>query len=282
MNDNQRMLARLSAFAIWAVVAASLMFWALRLFTTAPAAPAYTVSALDGTGLRGDLARVFGSTPVVTAAAETPPVQASRFKLVGVAAPRDAGVQGGLALISVDGKPARAITVGRTIDDGWVLQSVNRRGARLSSNLGANTLDLEMPALALASRGSLPPVSNTIVNSEGGGLTPGNAPGAPSPPIVPLPFPGLPAQTGVPGAPMPSAGPAAGLGGAAPGVGADGRVLSNPVVIPPAAVPPGGQAGPPAIYVPPEELPRTPTRRAPRVNGVGDPAAVAPAASATQ
>ena len=267
------MLARLFAFAIWAVVAASLMFWGLRLLTSAPVAPAYTVSALDGTGLRGDLARVFGTTPVAATVAAAPPAQASRFKLVGVAAPRDANVQGGLALISVDGKPARAINVGRTIDDGWVLQSVTRRGARLATNLGASTLDLEMPALALASRGSLPPVANTIVNALP------NAPSNPSlngavPPIVPLPFPGLPPPL-VPATPLPSAGPAPGVGISALPPSADGRVLQNPVTLVPGAPPaPGAAAGPPAIYVPPEELPRPPTRiRQPRINGAADSAA---------
>ncbi len=229
------------------------MFWGLRLLVTAPVAPAYTVSALDGAGLRGDLARVFGSSAPAVAVAAAPTAQASRFKLVGVAAPRDANVQGGLALISVDGKPARAINVGRTIDDGWVLQSVNRRGARLASNLGANTVDLEMPALALASRGTLPPVGASINNASPGPL-----------PIVPPPGGPL----------MPSAGPAANGapgGGSAPfgmpGGAADGRSIANPIAMPPSPTAP--QSGPPAIFVPAEELTRPVVRsRAPKVNGV--------------
>lgn len=256
------MLARLFAFAIWAVVAASVMFWGLRLLTSAPQAPAYTVSALDGVGLRGDLSRVFGAPPVaVAAAAAAPPAQASRFKLIGVAAPRDAGEAGGLALISVDGKPARAINVGRSVEEGWVLQSVNRRGARLATNLGASTLDLEIPPLALATRGSLPAVPSSIVNASTSSA-PGSVPLPPptTPAVAPFPAPvtvppfiqGLPTQP-VPPTGLPSA-------GALPGPLGDGRFVNNPVAnqLPSA----------PAIALPAEEPPRPASRvRGPRVNG---------------
>lgn len=152
------MLARLFAFAIWAAVTASLMAWALRLFADSPRSPAYTV-AVDSRGTRGDFARVFGRSELPAtagAAVPPPPAASSRFKLVGVAAPRDARVEGGLALISVDGKPAKAVGVGRTIDEDWMLRSVSRNGARLASNVGAETLDLEVPPMPAANRGSLP------------------------------------------------------------------------------------------------------------------------------
>lgn len=223
------MSSRLFAFAIWAAVAASLMYWGLRLLVSGPVAPPYTVSAVDAQSMRGDLARVFGTSVAPIAKVAAQPAAASRFKLVGVAAPRDAKMAGGLALISVDGKSARAVPVGRTIDDGWVLQSVHRRGARLASNLGADTLDLEVPTLPSATRGSLPPVSNSI---EG--------------PAVSLPNGGAAPR-------IPSA-----LGGARPSngavPGANGNGNGNGNGTPAAAVP----TGPPPIYVPPEELNQKP------------------------
>jgi general secretion pathway protein C len=183
------MTSRVLAFAIWALVLGSLTYWGLRLAVRGPVAPPYTVSAVDAQSMRGDFARVFGAPPAEAAAvAVAAPAAASRFKLVGVAAPQ-AGRSGaasnvGLALISVDGKNARAYAVGRTVEDGWVLQSVNRRGARLASNLGASTVDLEVPALASAQRGNLPPVSNTIqgLNGRSPSLT---APPAPNLPRTP-------------------------------------------------------------------------------------------------
>ena len=59
MNHNRRMLARWWAFAVWALVAGSALFWGLRLFAQAPQAPAQTMVAELGTGARGDLTRVF-------------------------------------------------------------------------------------------------------------------------------------------------------------------------------------------------------------------------------
>jgi general secretion pathway protein C len=271
------MLSRVFAFAIWAAVTASLMFWGLRLLASPTQAPAHTVSAVDGQGSRGDLARLFGAPATNNVAAAVPAQVAqasSRFKLVGVAARRDDRDAGGLALISVDGKPARAISVGRSIDDGWVLQSVTKRGAILASNLGANTVDLEVPAMAQAQRGSLPPVSNSIDGSSSTAVTP-------SPPS-PRGFTGLPnTLSAIPGASSANNfGAAAAGASAAPNVvpnpqimpsngasrfnGGDNRVVSpSPVMTPPPPSASGAGAaasGPPPIYVPPEELVRQPAR----------------------
>ncbi len=199
------MFARLSAFASWALVAGSVMYWALRLFAGATTAPDYTVAVEQTT--RGDVARVFGASvapaaPVAAVAAPAPQAS-SRFKLVGVAAPQNANVAGGLALISVDGKAPRAISVGRTVDDGWILQSVSRRGARLSSGLGAETVDLDAPTLPTASRG-----------------VPGGVPGGTSfsPGAQPAPSIGTPVVR--PPVALPSAAPIAppGFSGAPPAV----------------------------------------------------------------
>jgi len=56
------MPARLSAFVIWALVAASAVFWGMRLLARAPAAPAHTVAAGDVAPQRADLTRLFGDS----------------------------------------------------------------------------------------------------------------------------------------------------------------------------------------------------------------------------
>ena len=40
LHDNRRMQTRLLSFAVWALVAASALFWGLRLFVTPTALPA--------------------------------------------------------------------------------------------------------------------------------------------------------------------------------------------------------------------------------------------------
>ena len=57
LNDNRRMLARLSAFVIWALIAATAVFWVLRLAVRAPAAPPHGVAVGDVVAV-GDLTRL--------------------------------------------------------------------------------------------------------------------------------------------------------------------------------------------------------------------------------
>jgi general secretion pathway protein C len=154
------MFARLSAFVIWSLVAAAVVFWALRFGVSAPQAPAYAVPIDRAAPPRGDLARLFGAPPVVAMVEEARPEAPSRFRLVGVMAPRSSIPQGtgayGLALIAVDGKPPRAFAVGAKLDTDLVLQSVGLRTASLGSAQGARSVLLELPALPAPATGVLP------------------------------------------------------------------------------------------------------------------------------
>ena len=182
------MRARLIAFVIWAAVAASAMFWALRLGASSPAAPAHTVAVGAAAAPRGDLTRLFGAAPVAPAGSTGAVVQtplSSRFKLVGVAAPRQGGDRIGLALIAVDGKPARSYAVGAAVDGDLLLQSVHARGARLGTLGAPPQVSLDLPALPLAATGSLPQL-------QAAGMPGGIAAGAVST------LPGVPPTLGVP------------------------------------------------------------------------------------
>ncbi len=154
------MLARISAFVIWSLVAATAVFWLLRLTTSAPQAPAYASAVGKSTVVRGDLNRLFGAPPSLVAAAEVVPDAPSRYKLVGVMAPRSKDAQSvagsGLALIAVDGKPPKAFTVGAPLDSGLVLQSVGLRTASIGPAQGARSMLLELPALVPPATGVLP------------------------------------------------------------------------------------------------------------------------------
>jgi general secretion pathway protein C len=138
------MFARLSAFVIWSLVAAAVVFWALRFGVSPPQAPAYAVPIDRAAPPRGDLARLFAAPPVVAVAEEARPEAPSRFRLVGVMAPRSSTPEGtgayGLALIAVDGKPPRAFAVGSKLDTDLILQSVGLRTASLGSAQGARSV----------------------------------------------------------------------------------------------------------------------------------------------
>ena len=138
------MLARLSAFVIWAVVAATAVFWGLRLLVRAPAAPAYTVAVGDAAAVRGDLTRLLGTAPIAPPTAQATPEAASRFRLLGIVAPKQAAAgrtasAQGVALIAVDGKMPKAYAVGAPLDGDLVLQSVSLRTASIGSGQGAPT-----------------------------------------------------------------------------------------------------------------------------------------------
>ena len=181
------MSARLIAFVIWAAVAASAVFWLLRLAATSPVAPAHTVAVAVANAPRGDLARVLGAQPAAAAApgvaAPAEPALASRFKLLGVAAPRQGGDRTGIALIAVDGKPARGFKVGAAVDGEIVLQSVHPRGAALGARGAGTQVTLELPPLPAAATSARPP---------GAAALPAIAAVVPPPgagPIAPLPNP---------------------------------------------------------------------------------------------
>lgn len=154
------MLSRLSAFVIWALVAATAVFWGLRLWARPVEAPQYTVPVGDAAVARGDLSRLLGATPLAAAAVEATPEAASRFRLIGIMAPKAAAASAqpgqGVALIAVDGKPPKAFVVGSALDTNMVLQSVSLRTAAIGPAQGLAAVTLELPPLAAAATGTLP------------------------------------------------------------------------------------------------------------------------------
>jgi general secretion pathway protein C len=215
------MQVRLLAFVIWAAVAASAVFWLLRLWSSSPMAPAHTVAVATTAPPRGDLTRVFGAPPAAAgpAAAPTQPALASRFKLLGVASPRDGSDRTGLALIAVDDKPARGFKVGAVIDGDLVLQSVHPRGAALGPSGSAPAVSLELPALPGAVSSPRPVVGGVVpmvpppgAPAPGAGTLASMPTAAVPPPAVSAPPPGMlaPVTPEAPesAAPQPAAPPA--------------------------------------------------------------------------
>ena len=196
MNDNRAMPARLSAFVIWALVAAGLVFWGYRLLARPMALPANVQTVAESPGAAGDLTRMLGAAPAPQTVTSAPVAESNRFKLFGVLAPVAAnGVAGqstaGVALIAVDGKPARAYAVGSQLDSNTVLQSISRRSASLGPEQGATSLVLELPTPPLPATGTLPVAVAGAEPAQAPTPTPAPPP-ATSPPMqaaVPPPLP---------------------------------------------------------------------------------------------
>lgn len=155
LNHNLAMSARLGSLLIWALVAASAVYWGLLVWAQPQPVPAHATVVQTNPALQGDLSRLLGADPVAPASpVAAVPVADVRLTLVGVVSPRgNKNQREGLALISVDGKPARTYRVGAVVDGERVLQSVSLRGAELGPRGGAAQVSLSIPAPAEAARG---------------------------------------------------------------------------------------------------------------------------------
>jgi general secretion pathway protein C len=138
---------RLSSFALAALAAASVAYWALKWVGAAPlevgsamAAPAQI--SIDATSVARVLGAVQTAAAVPSAAVSN---LASQFKLTGVVAQRSGG---GYALIATEGKPAQSYRVGSRVSETLVLHSVTARSASLAAKLdGPVTVTLELPPI---------------------------------------------------------------------------------------------------------------------------------------
>lgn len=140
---------RIVTFSVAALAAASATYWVLKWTTATPAQPtAAVIFAGAGQTDPQGVARLLGGGQAGVAVVPGVALDnaASRFKLTGVVADR---VNGGYALIAIDGKPAKPYRVGTQVDAGLVLHSVAPRSAALAASLDAPvSLTLELPKLS--------------------------------------------------------------------------------------------------------------------------------------
>jgi general secretion pathway protein C len=181
---------RLITALLWALAAASVVYWGLRLSgagatrRTAPAT-AHDAPAGDASARLAAMARVLGATPSTEAA----PVASAptRFGLLGVVAQGSRGA----ALLVIDGKPARPYRVGTQLEEGLLLQSVGPRHVVLAASAGGPALHrLELPgpmaansaAPAAAGPATTAPLISTPTRPQAVPVAP--APALPRPPAV--------------------------------------------------------------------------------------------------
>lgn len=194
------MASRLFALIIWAAVAASLAYWGLRWLAPPTGVPHNAAPVSLDSSAHGELRRLLAGPSAASGPQADPGMAsalASRIKLIGVVAPRE-GSQQGVALLSIDGKPPRAVRVGGVVDGDMVLQSLSQRGAQIGPGNGPVALTLELPPLPLPATGTLPPVAG-IAPAQQPALM---APNAPQPSgMMPPPGQGASGASGMLNAP---------------------------------------------------------------------------------
>lgn len=133
---------RLTSLLVWAVVAYSAVVFALQWGGGVPVDA--VVAGSEQKQVSPDVdslsaSKALGAAPVQSASASL----ASRFVLVGV---MDGGPSQGVALISVDGKPAKPFRLGQTVSDGLVVVGTGPKKAELGPQMGVtSSLVLELP-----------------------------------------------------------------------------------------------------------------------------------------
>ncbi len=146
-NVNSPWWPRGITFVVSALVALSATFWVLKLVgsgaTPSTATPALLTSATATIDPQVVAMALGGGKQAATPDA---PAASSRYVLAGVVADPS---HGGAALIAVDGKPAKAVRVGASVDGTLVLQSVTGRRAVLAADANAPAaMTLELPPLS--------------------------------------------------------------------------------------------------------------------------------------
>lgn len=169
VNHNPAMLARLMAFVVWGLLACSGAYWLIQIMAKPLTAPADALPAVEQSGGQADLSRLFGAT--VVAAPEPAAAVESRFKLLGVVAPKtprggQVSSREGVALIAVDGV-ARTVRVGAVVEGDLQLLAVDARSASLGQG-GVVTLTLQLAPPTQATTGALMPAerSPTILGGD--------------------------------------------------------------------------------------------------------------------
>ena len=134
--------SRLTSLLVWAVVAYSAVVFALQWGGGVPVDAVVAGSEQKQVLPEVDalaVSKALGAAPVQSASGSL----ASRFVLVGV---MDGGPTQGVALISVDGKPAKPYRLGQAVSEGFVVVGTGPKKAELGPQLGvASSLVLELP-----------------------------------------------------------------------------------------------------------------------------------------
>jgi general secretion pathway protein C len=140
------MASRLLTLAVWALVLASAVFWALKVFPSGTVLPSGTQLPAPAFAKSGELRKLLGTSEKVVDDDDGPEQTSDRFHLIGVVAPRGADHSPqGVALIAVGDEPPKAWRTGTVIEGDTVLLAVNQRSVQLGPRGGPPTTELSLP-----------------------------------------------------------------------------------------------------------------------------------------
>ena len=145
-NLNRVWPVRIATFVVFALAAASAAFWSIKVWGVSQPGGAGLAALASAPPLDPQaVAQALGGGASALRVAEAPVASSGRFVLHGVVADT---AHVGVALIAVDGKPAKPYAVGKVIDGRLLVQSVNGRRAVLASAMdAAPEVTLELPQL---------------------------------------------------------------------------------------------------------------------------------------
>jgi general secretion pathway protein C len=177
------MASRFFALVVWAAVAASVAYWGLRWLSRPAAVPANATPVSLDAAVKGDLRRLLLPPAKPTAGAAQNLSEAAtltgRLKLLGVVAPRNEGETSGVALLSLDGKPARAVRIGMVIDGDYMLRTIDQHSIGIGKADGPVAASMDLPLMPPPATGALvtPPVLRStsmpsVAAMQGGQQTP--------------------------------------------------------------------------------------------------------------
>jgi general secretion pathway protein C len=184
---------------VWAALAASLVFWVLRLSVQPGPLPARVQTVASEQSTRGEILRLFANPAAASAAPAMQATASSRMRLLGVVAGADDDARG-WAVLSIDGQPARTIKVGATVDGDWVVQTVTNQRVEIGPSGSPAVAVLELPVPAPAATGQLPSSLPVLQPGAAAVLAPVAPPSPESVPPAPPPVMAeRPAPDGAPG-----------------------------------------------------------------------------------
>jgi len=177
-------IARIASVLLFAALCAIVAGWALQLLAPrAPVAPAGAVAQVQGPPDLSAAGQLFGGVP----RAADVQVQAapSNIQVSGVLAAGERGV----ALLAIDGRPAKPFAVGEPVSDGMTVRAITGDTVELDRGAGGPPMRLPAPA-----RGSVAVLTSGPQRSGGNAnVPPVSLPGAPA--AAPAGLPPLPPRT---------------------------------------------------------------------------------------
>jgi len=157
LNHSLGVMNRSLAFIAWALVAVLAVAWALGSFDPSQSAPSHRSLVGPAVHASVSMTRAARAEPSpVEPPPEAPAMSADRFKLVGVVSRGPVSRVSsptpieGIALIAVDGKPARAFRVGATVEGDMVVREVSQFGAILGPQGGGVAIPLQVSSPPMA------------------------------------------------------------------------------------------------------------------------------------